>query len=85
MPTAELPTPEGASAAEPVRLEYGGDCNYNRRYCALSEELHDTIEYSLPVHAQDNGLGEETIEDIATADVKEETNVESSDVFVGHR
>ena len=82
VPTAELPTPEGASAAEPVRLSTAEIAITTADTVPLSEELHDTIEYSLPVHAQDNGLGEETIEDIATADVKEETNVESSDVLL---
>jgi CheY-like chemotaxis protein len=81
VPTAELPKPED-SAAEPVRLSTEEIAITTADTVPLSEELHDTIEYSLPVHAQDNRLGEETIEDIATADVKEETNVESSDVLL---
>ena len=82
MPTAELPKPEDDSAGEQVRLSTA-EINYNRRYSALSEELHDTIEYSLPVRAQDNGLGEETV-DIATADVKgNQRGIVRC--FVGHR
>ena len=81
VPTAELPKFEDDSAGDTSKIEYCGDRNNNRRHSATLGELHDTIEYSLPVHAHDNGLGEETI-DIATADVKEETNMESSDVLL---
>ena len=81
VPTAELPKPEDDSAAQQVRLNTAELAITTADTVPLSEELHDTIEYSLPVHAQDNGLGAETV-DIATADVKEETNVESSDVLL---
>jgi len=81
VPTAELPKPEDDSAAQQVRLNTAELAITTADTVPLSEELHDTIEYSLPVHAQDNGLGEETV-DIATASVKEETNVESSDVLL---
>ncbi len=82
VPTAELPkNGNGHADGEKVRLNTDELEVSTSDTMQLPKELQETVEFPQPVMAENTALGEETME-IATADVNQETAVDSSDVLL---